>query len=677
MSKLLIFSGTSDGRILAEKLAASGHEVTVCVATEYGEQVMPDNPKIKVHCGRMDEAHMHSFMSSCGMDAVIDATHPYAKAVSENIRRVCNMRKYIYYRLIRDSFCEEIETEDIVSVENALEAARKIDDMEGNIFLSTGSKELPVFIKNIKKRERLFVRVLPSSSVLNEIDRAGLKGNQIICMQGPFSEELNYEMFIHTDAKILVTKESGSAGGFMEKINAAKRAGMKIIVIERPKEKGVGADYILKKFSAKSVVVKGNKNKKDCEKNSLHKKISLVGIGMGSTDNMTGEAYKVCREADLLIGAERMLSTFPDKTELRKISLFQPEKIADAIDEAQEKKIAVLLSGDVGFYSGAKKLIRELERRGYKDTEIFPGISTVVYLSAKAKISWEDMAFVSVHGRNQNVLDKIKYNKKVFVLVGGKDGVAELCKLLVDNNYSDIKVVIGSNLSYEKEKIVRGAAKDFCNYTEEGVSAVILINENITLRNTTHGIPDKLFIRDKVPMTKEEVRTVSLSKLQLKEDSVVYDIGSGSGSVAVECALRAVEGTVYAIEKKKDAVELIRKNCKKFAVSNVEIIEASAPNINDDIDKKMLKPTHAFIGGSGGKLSEILDWLKGKNLCVRVVINAIALETLSEIMQELKRRNIENPEIVSLSVAKSKKVGAYNMMMGNNPVYVVSFIMSE
>lgn len=655
MSKLLIFSGTSDGRILAEKLADAGHEITVCVATEYGGQVMPDNPAIKVHCGRMDEAHMNSFMSYSGMDAVIDATHPYAKKVSENIRRVCQMKKYQYYRLVRDSFSHMVEGDDIIFAEDALEAAKFVNTLDGNVFLSTGSKELAVYTENITDKERVYVRVLPNIKVLEEINKLGLSGSHIICMQGPFSEDLNYAMFQQINAKILVTKESGSAGGFMEKIAAARRAGMSIVLIRRPSESGYGLEDILRKFT------------------SQKKMLSIVGIGMGSVKNMTLEVKELCEKSELLIGADRMLSAVSFSAAARKVSLYKPEQIADVIDKAQESKIVIVLSGDVGFYSGAKKLIGELKSRGYNDISVHPGVSTVAYLASKVNVSWDDMVFVSLHGREQNIVNTIKYNQKVFVLLGGADSVACLCKLLADNGFSEVKIFIGSNLSYNNERIVSGTAKDFLSYHEEGVSAVILINDKVAMKSITYGIADEQFIRERVPMTKEEVRTVSLSKLQLKENSVVYDIGAGSGSVSVECALCMSDGKVYAIEHKDVALKLIERNCEKFGVSNVELVNAFAPEIDKDIDNKMLVPTHAFIGGSGGRLSQILDWLEQKNPHIRIVINAIALETVAEATAELKRRKIENPEIVSINIAKSKQIGGYSMMMANNPVYIFSF----
>lgn len=193
-------------------------------------------------------------------------------------------------------------------------------------------------------------------------------------------------------------------------------------------------------------------------------------------------------------------------------------------------------------------------------------------------------------------------------------------------------------------------------------------NENYRQQSATHGIRDEEFLRDKVPMTKEEVRTVSLSKLRLFENSVCYDIGAGTGSVAIEMALRAYKGKVYAIEKKELAVELLKKNKEQFQADNLEIIEGLAP----EAMKALEAPTHAFIGGSSGNMKEIMELLLEKNSKVRIVINCIALESVSEALECLKTLPVTDTEIVQMTVSKSKTVGRYHMMMGENPIYIIS-----
>jgi precorrin-6Y C5,15-methyltransferase (decarboxylating) len=164
------------------------------------------------------------------------------------------------------------------------------------------------------------------------------------------------------------------------------------------------------------------------------------------------------------------------------------------------------------------------------------------------------------------------------------------------------------------------------------------------------------------------VRTVSLSKLRLEETSVCYDVGAGTGSVSVEMALRAHQGKVYAIEKKDEAAELLKENKRKFAVDNLEIIKGEAPKAMEELPI----PTHAFIGGSSGNLPQIVELLLQKNPSVRIVINCITLETVTEALFVMKKYGFTDTEVVQLSGARSKTIGRYHMMMGENPIYIIT-----
>lgn len=179
---------------------------------------------------------------------------------------------------------------------------------------------------------------------------------------------------------------------------------------------------------------------------------------------------------------------------------------------------------------------------------------------------------------------------------------------------------------------------------------------------------DEVFIRGAVPMTKSEVRAVSLSKLELGQDSILYDVGAGTGSVSVEAARLIPTCRVYAIEKKPEAIELIKLNKEKFSADNITVIEGSAPGTLLDLEA----PTHVFIGGTSGTMGDVLQTVLDKNPEVRIVINVLALESVSEVLTWLNEHSIE-AEFVQVQVSKGKTAGPYHMMMGQNPVYVISF----
>lgn len=184
------------------------------------------------------------------------------------------------------------------------------------------------------------------------------------------------------------------------------------------------------------------------------------------------------------------------------------------------------------------------------------------------------------------------------------------------------------------------------------------------------GIPDKEFIRGQIPMTKENVRILSVAKLHLMEDAVVYDIGAGTGSVTVEMSYLCPKGKVYAIEQKEEGCDLIRKNIEKFKRDNVEVLHGTAP----DCIKTLELPTHVFIGGSSGKLPDIVEEIRKKNPRTRFVVNAITLETISTLIGlSGKYPEYADMEIMEVSIAGSKVIGKHHMMQGENPIYIACF----
>ena len=274
---------------------------------------------------------------------------------------------------------------------------------------------------------------------------------------------------------------------------------------------------------------------------------------------------------------------------------------------------------------------------------------------------------MSLHGRKQNLIDAVKYHEKVFVLCGEKDGIPKICCKLKEYGLGDVKVAVGTDLSYEQERIVQGTAESLMKEDFAPLSVLLICNPDVKKR-IGHGLDDDLFLRGKVPMTKSEVRSISLSKLRLHKDAVVWDVGAGTGSVSIEAASLAKDGVVYAIEKKDEAIDLLEQNKRKFGTDNLKIIKGLAPEALEGLPA----PTHAFIGGSSGNLKEILEVLLEQNPRVRVVINAIALETVAEAMQCLKSMAFTDVDIAQVSVAKGKKLGSYEMMMGQNPVFIFS-----
>lgn len=226
--KLMIFAGTSEGHALCRFLSERGAAAEVFVATEYGEQVQGAMRGVTVHRGRLSADEMAQSLTADAL--VIDATHPYAAAVSRNIRTACEMRGADYLRLLRPAQTAG----DAVYVPDTAAAVAWLSAHEGRVLLTTGSKELAAYTAVQGWRERLYVRVLPSAEVLAACEAEGFAGAHLIAMQGPFSEQMNAALLRQTKASILVTKDSGASGGFAEKLAAAKQVGAAVLVIARP-----------------------------------------------------------------------------------------------------------------------------------------------------------------------------------------------------------------------------------------------------------------------------------------------------------------------------------------------------------------------------------------------------------------------------------------------------------
>lgn len=671
MKEILIFAGTTEGRELSEYLAVAGIAHTLCVATEYGEIVLKEHPLVKVHKGRMNQEEIEVYIKAGNFGAVVDATHPYAEVVTQNIKNAMQDMDTPYLRLKRESNVTS-SYEKIHYFKDSVSCAKALEKTDGNILLTTGSKELSIFAKFIDRKDRLYVRVLPGIESLQLCMDCGIAGKQILALQGPFTTQMNEAMFRQYQIKCLVTKESGNAGGYQEKLDAAQNLGIPVFAIGCPAEQ---EGYTFEEVCEQLEMISGQGIKKN-----TGFQIILAGVGMGNPNCLTKEVEKAIEEADILLGAGRMIAAYQPKIE--KKPYYTAEQIIPYLEEMQsvtsskaDRKVVILFSGDTGFYSGCQKLYDALLRdindgRLQASVTVMPGISSVAYLAACMGENYQDAVICSMHGKElPNLAKKIRMGKKIFLLMSGLKDIHKLGKLLLDAGLIECTVVAGYQLSYPEQRIMELKPEECVKLQEEGLYTCCIKNPKPERKMLTHGKADGEFIRDKVPMTKEEVREVSICKLKLYEGAVVYDIGSGTGSIAVEIAGLSDEIKVFAVEHKAEAVSLIARNKEKFELNNIEIVSGKAPDGLEELPV----PTHAFIGGGGGRMKEILSALYQKNSQMRVVINAISMETICEIKEALSTFSIQNEDVVQMQVSRAKRVGAYHLMQAENPVWICSF----
>lgn len=247
MKKVLVFAGTTEGRKICERFIANQIPVEACVASEYGEDVLPESEFLKIRVGRIDREGIEQLLTSEAYDLVIDSTHPYAAVVTDNVSRACSNCNVPYIRVVRKT--NEEESGQVIYVDTMEDAAEYLNEHEGNALLTTGSKLVEPYTKVKDFENRLYLRVLPTVDAMESCKKFGFFGKHLIGMQGPFSVAMNIAMLSEYNAKYLVTKESGSIGGFLEKLEAAKQVGAKVIVIRRPSaEEGISLEEMLERI---------------------------------------------------------------------------------------------------------------------------------------------------------------------------------------------------------------------------------------------------------------------------------------------------------------------------------------------------------------------------------------------------------------------------------------------
>ena len=655
MSEICVFAGTTEGRRLCEFLAGQRLRVLACVATEYGGTMIPAGDNIEISARRLDLSEMEALFRLRRFDAVIDATHPFAAEASRNIVAACAAAGIEYLRLNRSEAARDGEA---VYVDSLDAAADYLAEHPGNALLTTGSKELAPYARVEGHQERFFARVLPLPASLEACAAAGFAPSHVFALQGPFSVEMNVAMLKAANAAWLVTKDSGDSGGLHEKLEAARLAGARCLVVGRPVQPegldfAATVDWLAKRFGL-----------------DVSRRIDVIGIGMGDAGTLTFEADAALRACDCRIGAARMLEA-TDRYGQHAFTAIAPEKIAEIIESHPEyRRLAVVMSGDAGFFSGAKRLLPLLEMH---EVRVIPGVSSLQTLCARVKTAWDDARFISLHGRAGSVVPEVLRYGKVFALTDGADALRRVCADMCVAGLGDAKVSVGQRLSYPDEKLLTGTANELLE-TDCAPLSALLIERPVEPRPLPVGLPDEAFFRDveeggkPVPMTKSEVRAVSISKLRLTEDAVVWDVGAGTGSISVEAALLCPKGRVYAVECREEAARLIKRNAERFALRNLEVVQGMAPEVLPELPA----PSHVFIGGSSGNLSRIVEVVLSKNPDARIVVNAIALESVGEMTRVMDELDFKQTEVVQLSVARSHKAGRYRLMNGLNPVWIAA-----
>lgn len=393
--------------------------------------------------------------------------------------------------------------------------------------------------------------------------------------------------------------------------------------------------------------------------------VTLIGMGSGQPENLTLQGLATLRQADLILGARRLLAVLPAGCTENRAAAYRPDEVAELLQTSGAENAVLVYSGDTGFYSGASSMMEKLEALGVR-ARVLPGLSSIQLLAAALGRPWQGWNLVSAHGRTCDPVAECMQGRPTFFLTGGSEDPATLCAQLAAEGFGDVQGVVGQCLGTPEEKLFRGSVKELAAGRFNSLS-VLLVEAAEVLPRRAPGLPDEAFERGDVPMTKQEVRAAVLAKLAVRPEDILWDVGAGTGSVSVELALAAPRGRVYAVECRPEGCALIKANREKFRTRNLVLVEGLAPAALSDLPA----PDAVFIGGSKGSLAAIVDAALDKNPDARICVSAIALESLSAAVAALTAKG-RTVQVSQIAVSRAKAVGGLHLMMAQNPIYLIT-----
>lgn len=406
------------------------------------------------------------------------------------------------------------------------------------------------------------------------------------------------------------------------------------------------------------------------------RKVTIIGAGPGNPDLLSRAALDAIDIADVVIGAHRALVGIDVPPDVVRCELVKTADIIAALtDAALWQRAVVVMTGDVGLFSGARRLVEALSGDARVDVRIIPGISSASYLAARLARPWQDWRFASAHGVACDIVAEAERTGELFLVTSGGEDPSRLSGELVQAGFGDARVTVAERLSYPDERITCATASEIAGQTFDDLNVMLIefaggagSPANSRWPYASSGILDELFIRGDVPMTKQEVRAVALAKLRLTATDTVWDVGAGTGSVSIEAALVARAGSVWAVERNAAGVWLIRENADAFGCGNVHAVPGVAP----EALAKLPVPDAVFVGGSAGELPSIVEAALEKNSQVRLCVPCVTVETLTEACALLSGSRFKGFEVCQVSAARAEAVGSHHLMKAQNPVFLVS-----
>jgi precorrin-6Y C5,15-methyltransferase (decarboxylating) len=400
--------------------------------------------------------------------------------------------------------------------------------------------------------------------------------------------------------------------------------------------------------------------------------VTIIGLGLTPKD-LTAEHLKVIEEADILVGGKRLLAHFAQCSAQKKTIDKNLEDVIDFVkNRMASQSIVVLASGDPLFFGIGARLVQAL---GAENVVIYPNISSVAAAFARIKEPWSNVRVVSLHGRNnQGVLLKaLEKENVVAVFTDPKNNPTRLAQRLIEEDFINFKVCVLESLGTAEERfnwysLDRAAGMAFA---EPNLVILKRSSEDLKWMKPLHlGLPDNYYHHQQGLITKSEVRAITLSKLRLLKDHVLWDLGAGSGSISIEASLLVPAGKVFAFEKKPERIQQIEINKSRFGVKNLEVMHAVLPEGLEGLPR----PDRIFIGGGGRDLEKIIHaavtFLKPDGL---VVVNTVLMQNIQIATETLQALDFKT-SIVQVQISRSQDMPWGDRLEAQNPVWIISGI---
>ena len=403
--------------------------------------------------------------------------------------------------------------------------------------------------------------------------------------------------------------------------------------------------------------------------------VSVIGMGL-SLDDLTSYHLDLIQDADILIGAKRHLACFKDAGAEKKEITGDIKGVIDFIRISMKNKIVVLASGDPLYYGIGSLLIKSL---GKENVNIYPNITSVAAVFARIKEPWNDAYVISMHGRNSlnELLSALEREDKIALFTDPRNNPSMVARLLLDNGISEFEICVLERLGNTSERIawyepVQAAKINFADpnmvVLKRRQSEIIEKDDKSPALDPYLGMPEHLFCHQQGLITKSEVRAVTISRLRLLTDHILWDLGAGSGSISIEASLFIKKGRIFALEKEPDRIKQIEKNKKKFCVTNLIVQGAKLP----EGLKELPAPDRIFIGGGGRDLEKIIraaiTYLKVNGI---VVINTVLLQNIELAFQTLNHAGFKT-DIIGMQINRGRKMPWGNRFEAQNPVWIIT-----